>query len=309
MMSASTRSDDDYNAHDDVPQFTPDDEAMPEDAMDDVDLDNGLNIGTVMEAAFVDPAYQWPPPDGQGKNAIELKASQSLMADLEDPTMEFNKETQSFVKKPAMAPGQRGVRTTKTLVEDSSYRGFWCCKWDVKNQVAENIQEDPFEVDEHGNVVPLPERAAGTNASMAASRSAGAAADEEQAREEAAREDKQEQKEARYGKVPEGILIYRLNTQTRRIELLSKPHSNTDMDTLVRDMVIKKVSPSNDSSRRGMNLVGKDGTKATLVACEQRTAIAWLEVIEMALGQKSNKMVRFSIIIIFVVSLDIWIFS
>ena len=288
MMSAS---DDDYNSHDDVPQFTPD-EAMPEDAMDDVDL----NIGTVLEAAFVDPAYQWPPPDGQGKNAIELKASQTLMADLEDPTMEFNKETQSFVKKPAMAPGQRGVRTTKTLVEDSSYRGFWCCKWDVKNQVAENIRQDPFEVDEHGNVVPLPERTSGTNASMAASRSAAAAADAEQAQEEAAaRKEKEEMKEARYGKVPEGILIYRLNTQTRRIELLSEPHSNTDMDTLVRDMVIKKVSPSNDSSRRGMDLVGKDGTKATLVACEQRTAIAWLEVLEMALGQKSAKMVRFSI--------------
>ena len=279
------------NSHDDVEE-----ETLPEDAMDDIDLNESNNnnkVGTILEAAFVDPAYQWPPPDGQGKNAIELRASQALMKDLEDGTMEFNKETQTFQKKqqPIMAPGQRGVRTTKTVVEDSSYRGFWCCKWDVKNQVAENIQKDPFEVDEHGNVVPLPKggKAAASSAAAARNTSEELARDDDD--EVAAATEKQEKKEARYGKVPEGILIYRLNTKTRRLELLSQPHANTNLDTLVRDMTIKKVSPSNDSSRRGMDLVGKDGTKATLVACEQRTAIAWLEVLEMALGKKS-KLVR-----------------
>jgi len=37
--------------------------------------------GTVLEAAFVDPSYQWPPPDGVGKNAIELQASVNLVLD------------------------------------------------------------------------------------------------------------------------------------------------------------------------------------------------------------------------------------
>ena len=276
-----TASDDDY---DDVPQFAPPEggqASIPDDAMDEDETE--VVTGTVLEAAFVDPAYQWPPPEGQGKNAIELKASQSLMADLEDPTMEFNKETQTFQKRAAMAPGQRGVRTTKTVVEDHSYRGFWCCKWDVKNHVAENIREDPFEVDEHGNVVAMPEAAASMAATEAPEEPAEAAVDE-----------KQQRREARYGKVPEGILIYRLNTQTRRLELLSNPHSNTNLDTLVRDMIIKKASPSNDKTRRGMNLVGEDGTKTTLVACEQRTAIAWLEVLEM--GLKSSKLVRQSVV-------------
>jgi hypothetical protein len=37
--------------------------------------------GTVLEAAFVDPAYQWPPPEGEGRNAIELQASVTLLDD------------------------------------------------------------------------------------------------------------------------------------------------------------------------------------------------------------------------------------
>jgi hypothetical protein len=35
--------------------------------------------GTIFEAAFVDPAYTWPPAEGQGKNAIELQASTALI--------------------------------------------------------------------------------------------------------------------------------------------------------------------------------------------------------------------------------------
>ena len=33
------------------------------------------SAGTILEAAFVDSAYDWPPPEGIGKNAIELQAS------------------------------------------------------------------------------------------------------------------------------------------------------------------------------------------------------------------------------------------
>jgi len=248
-------------------------------------IDDRRIAGTVLEAAFVDPAYQWPPPDGQGKNAIELKASQSLMADLEDPNKEFDKETQSFVPKKqatqnddhiaSMKPGQKGIRHTKTVVEDQSYRGFWCCKWNVKNQVQENLREDPFEVDQHGKVIDLPE-----SASVEEQVSAQQQQDVPGART-AAVDEKVERKEGRYGKVPEGILIYRLNTTTRRLELLSQPHNKTDPSRLVRDMVVVEASPSEERSRRGMDLVGEDGTKFTLVACEQRTAIAWLEVLEM----------------------------
>ena len=222
--------------------------------------------GTVLEAAFVDPAYQWPPPDGQGKNAIELKASQALMEDLENPTREFAKKSSSS---PAWRPGQKGIKHTKTVVEERSYRGFWCCKWNVKNQVAEIHREDPFEVDLHGRVTSLPPETP----------------QKEQAKDASPQSEKQRRKESRYGKVPEGILIYRLNTTTRRLQLLSQPHTNTNTDALVRDMIIASASPSNDRSRRGMDLVGEDGRRTTLVACEQRTAIAWLEVLDMMFGK------------------------
>lgn len=241
------------------------------------DIDDRRVSGTLLEAAFVDPAYQWPPPDGQGKNAIELKASQSLMADLDDPNTEFDKKTQSFVPRKNQndthiaKPGQKGVRHTKTVVEDKSYRGFWCCKWNVENQVSENIREDPFRVDEHGKVVDLKEAASAEEQYLASPA------------DDSKKEEKRERKEGRYGKVPEGILIYRLNTSTRRLELLSQPHNNTDTDALVTDMVIAEAVPSNDKTRRGMDLVGEDGTTTSLVACEQRTAIAWLEVLEMIL--------------------------
>lgn len=228
-----------------------------EDATPD-NIDDATGTGAILEAAFVDPAYQWPPPDGQGKNAIELKASKSLMIDPnDDPDDAFRTQQRG--------EGNQGVKTTKTVIEDSSYRGFWCCKWNVKNQVHENIDTERFAVDDKGNIVEARESPEPPIAS---------AVDEKQAR-----------KESRYGRVPEGILIYRLNTTTRKLELLSEPHSRTNTRKLVREMVIKKASPSSDKSRRGMNLVGEDGTKTTLVACEQRTAIAWLEVLDMMLNK------------------------
>jgi hypothetical protein len=243
--------------------------------------DDTRATGTVLEAAFVDPAYQWPPPDGQGKNAIELKASQSLMADLDDPTKEFDRDTQRFfTKKDSMRPGQKGIKHTKTVLEDHSYRGFWCCKWNVKNQVAEIHREDPFEVDQYGKFVPVPP---GTPP-------------KEQAKGGSPKSGRQSRKESRYGKVPEGILIYRLNTTTRRLELLSQPHTNTDTKALVRDMIIASASPSNDRSRRGMDLVGTDGTRTTLVACEQRTAIAWLEVLDMMFGKGNVRAVQYHLL-------------
>jgi hypothetical protein len=244
--------------------------------------DDTRTAGTVLEAAFVDPAYQWPPPDGQGKNAIELKASQSLMADLDDPTKEFDRDTQRFfTKKAGIQPGQKGIKHTKTVLEDHSYRGFWCCKWNVKNQVAEIHREDPFEVDQYGQFVPVPP---GTPP-------------KEQAKSASPKSGRQSRKESRYGKVPEGILIYRLNTTTRRLELLSQPHTNTDTTALVRDMIIASASPSTDRSRRGMDLVGTDGTRTTLVACEQRTAIAWLEVLDMMFGKGNVRAVQYHVLL------------
>lgn len=103
-------------------------------------------------------------------------------------------------------------------------------------------------------------------------------------------------------------MIYRLDTATQTISLMSETHSNTDEETLCRDFTIVSVKPSPDKSRRGMILTGivnagddeenndetdgeekKRRTKEiTLVACEQRTAIAWLEAIDLMLANKQR---------------------
>ena len=62
--------------------------------------------GTVLEAAFVDPAYVWPPPDGEGRNAIELQASVNLMTMDDDDgatvlTTESQKERMRLPEKPS----------------------------------------------------------------------------------------------------------------------------------------------------------------------------------------------------------------
>jgi hypothetical protein len=65
----------------------------------------GLMNGTILEAAFVDPAYPWPPVDGQGKNAIELQASAKLLDD-DDHTTDGEREAMKMPKKPAEAKGE-----------------------------------------------------------------------------------------------------------------------------------------------------------------------------------------------------------
>ena len=105
----------------------------------------------------------------------------------------------------------------------------------------------------------------------------------------------------RYNRVPEGILIYRLDTATQTISLMSDTHSKTDTETLCRNITVTSAGPSPDKSRRGMTLTGilnadddndenkeKETKEVTLVACEQRTAISWLETIDLMLANKQR---------------------
>lgn len=95
----------------------------------------------------------------------------------------------------------------------------------------------------------------------------------------------------RYNRVPEGILIYRLDTATQTLSLMSEIHSLTNTETLCREIVLSSGRPSPDKSRRGMILKGMmDGeeTEITLVACEQRTSIAWMEAIDLMLANKER---------------------
>ena len=185
--------------------------------------------GILLEAAFIDPAYAYPPPDGQGKNAVELQIPDDESA--------------------ATAPSEAG----ESCQDDHYYH-------DHHLQRMVQFQVLPFgrrggHVRQH--VLPRVQR-----------------------RKRAWTK----KRNKKYRSVPEGILIYRLDTSDRSIRLVSDPSPNTDMDTLMTNMVVADAKSSDDKTRRGIQLRGVDGTEASLVACEQRTAIAWLEAMDMMLG-------------------------
>mmetsp|Transcript_18662 Transcript_18662/g.46197 ORF Transcript_18662/g.46197 Transcript_18662/m.46197 type:complete len:734 (+) Transcript_18662:259-2460(+) len=206
------------------------------------------SYGTVLEAAFVDPAYTWPPPEGEGKNAIELQASVNLLDDsVSVQTTDSQRERMTIPPKPVAQPPPK--------------KKFWqCCskandedmlemhQWELQKKAALDARKDHYDL--------KMERA------------------------------KEVRRRNRYNRVPEGILIYQLNTANQTLTLMSQPHSQTDTTTLVEEMVIASARPANGKTRRGMLLRGSDGTTVTLVACEQRTAIAWMEAIDMMLANK-----------------------
>jgi hypothetical protein len=210
------------------------------------------SAGTILEAAFVDPAYDWPPPDGVGKNAIELQASVNLIDDNDSVrTTESQKQRMKLPDKPVANP----------MDKKKGARWWNCCSKSGGDDV----------------VIDLAEYENARRAAMQARKEHYAA---KKARA------KQFRMKSRYNRVPEGILIYRLDTATQTVSLMSEPHTKTDISKLVQEMVVVSARPSPDKSRRGMILSGTDGMTMTLVACEQRTAIAWLEAIDLMLANK-----------------------
>jgi hypothetical protein len=204
--------------------------------------------GTFLEAAFVDPAYIWPPVDGEGKNAIELQASSNLMDDDSLHTTDSMRQAMKLPDKPRTT-----LRTKK----------WWqCCKSDSAVEVVEMKEYEEQ-----------------------TKRAINARLLHKQMKKEA---DKLRRQKDKYSRVPEGILIYQLDTATHTIRLLSQPHARTNLKTLVREMQVASAAPSNSKSRRGIQLRGSNGEELTLEACEQRTAISWLEAIDMMLANRKD---------------------
>ena len=204
--------------------------------------------GTVLEAAFVDPAYQWPPPEGEGRNAIELQASISMLDDGDSV-----KTTDSIRQRMTIPPKPSGLVKSK--------QWYKCCSNNNAAMMTLKEWED-------------------------AKRKALAARKEHHMAKK--QREKDVRKRQKYNRVPEGILIYRLDTSTQTLTLMSDPGNQTDLKTLVKEMVISAGKPASDKSRRGMTLTGIDGNKTTLVACEQRTAISWLEAMDLMLANRGR---------------------
>jgi hypothetical protein len=212
--------------------------------------------GTILEAAFVDPAYSWPPQDGEGKNAIELQASINLMDDsASDCTTSSVKDRMKLPTKPPRPDGvpRCGFFRSGPLA---------CCRSDeaVVRQYANEMKK--YEA----------QRMAALQA-----RKEYAAAKRLRAKTKA----RQYRKDNKYNLVPEGILVYRLDTSTHVLSLVSTPHARTNVDLIPTEVTVLRANPSPDKTRRGIEVTATNGQVYTLVACEQRTATAWLEAMNL----------------------------
>lgn len=252
--------------------------------------------GTILEAAFVDPSYNWPPKDGEGRNAIELQASTALLTsvrsrdDDEDTLDDLKSSPSTIVEEPTLPKLTRKKQVTTVETTYSSRCGFFkLCKKAEDQVVHTHTVEEPLGDDETAVKKQQYEDAKAAAGQRKAEKKLKKKARLQlrKEREEALR--RAERDRTKYTRVPEGIFVYRLDTAAKTVTLLSGPSSNTDLDGLLRHMVVAAVSPSADKTRRGINLTGVDGTHATLVSCEQRTATAWLEAMDMMLGKTSKR--------------------
>ena len=78
------------------------------------------------------------------------------------------------------------------------------------------------------------------NAPKAKKKALQARKDHHEAKKERARAYRKKHK---YNRVPEGIFIYRLDTATLTLSLMSEPHSQTDLTKLVAEMAIASARP------------------------------------------------------------------
>lgn len=208
-----------------------------------------LAKGTLLEAAFVDPAYPWPPVDGQGQNAVELQASLALLTqndDQEDGSVFTTDTAQDRMQYPSRPQPQVPVQK------------WWkCCQSKEAAVTPEQMRQYQQE------------------------RQRAKEAHEQHVNDKL-QHNKRKEKEAyrarKYHTVPEGILIYRLDTSTGTIQLVSNTHANTDPETLLESCLVKSAAAAPDS-RRSIRIVDKEDKVWTLTACEQRSSTAWLEAL------------------------------
>ena len=116
---------------------------------------SGRATGTILEGAFVDPAYPWPPAEGQGKHAIELQASTALLRSAEErdagedeevslsPSMVSSEEEgQDDDAQEAPKFEKKKISGVETVV---STKGRFCCKRIVTEEI---VSEKEVHVDE-----------------------------------------------------------------------------------------------------------------------------------------------------------------
>lgn len=215
----------------------------------------------------MDPAYNWPPREGEGANAVELQASTTLLAKAND------REDLQYPLVPKIKAKKKVITETETVTV-ARCGIFKCCKTEeqVVRTHTQSLPVDPVEKERLKQ--------------------------EYFAKREAVRRKRNEKRtdQEKYARVPDGVLIYRLDTANRTVSLISAPNSNTDLRSLMTDIVVTDAQPSKSVSRRGILLTDESGARYELIACEQRSATSWMEALNLMLGKgRGNKMGRVSI--------------
>lgn len=219
--------------------------------------------GTILEAAFIDPAYSWPPQEGVGKNAFEVIASGGT----------GSTEDLSYPELPNIKAKRKIVTEREIVTTGRCFGGiFKCCRSDeaIVRTKTETIPVNP-EKNERLKKEYLQQR-------------------------DMVKKKRRERKmmlkdqEKKYALVPDGVLVYRLDTAQKTIELISAPNSNTDMKNLMTEMKVVDAVPSRAANRKGIMLTGDNGEVVEIVACEQRTATSWMEALNMMLGKDRHGM-------------------
>ena len=124
--------------------------------------------GTILEAAFIDPSYSYPPAEGQGRHAIELQATPHLLQKVEPDNEEtkslatqsssvasINSGDMSVTRAPIRAEEKlrkHKLKISKTQQSEVvTYRGclfFKCCKTvETGDEILEYATEEPDDID------------------------------------------------------------------------------------------------------------------------------------------------------------------
>jgi len=228
--------------------------------------------GTILEAAFVDPAYEWPPEEGVGKNAIELQASTALLLSA-DPDMNLD-----GVEEPEIPQiKNRSKVITETEIVTTSRCGFLRLCQKEEAVVNTHTERYPLDTEEKAR---LQSEYLDKKKEMLTLQKEKAKKARDRMREQMAKD--------KYTRIPEGVFIYRLDTAAHTVSLMSNPSSNTNLSILIKKITVTDAYPSRDKSRRGIWLMGTRGEQMELVACGQITAIAWMEALNMMLGKREE---------------------
>ena len=108
--------------------------------------------GTILEAAFVDPAYSWPPQEGEGRNAIELQAATNLLKGVDPASQSVDgsddEDDEDLVdpEPPKIKRKTKVVTTTETTT--TSRCGFFRCCRSEDAVVETHLEKEPIDEEE-----------------------------------------------------------------------------------------------------------------------------------------------------------------